>query len=81
MRGIIPDAIFNRKDKKGFVTPGESKWLRGPLSHLLDNIGEFPDFIDRKPLNKVLGDYKNGDNSKAILVWRLAVLNHWMKSI
>ena len=36
MRGIVPDAILDRKDKTGFITPGHIKWLRGELSYLLD---------------------------------------------
>jgi hypothetical protein len=34
---LLPAAVAARKDKKGFVTPGEVKWLRGPLKYLLDN--------------------------------------------
>jgi len=26
MKGIIPDSVYHRKDKKGFVTPGLEKW-------------------------------------------------------
>ncbi|RME18789.1 MAG: asparagine synthase (glutamine-hydrolyzing), partial [Bacteroidetes bacterium] len=32
----LPKSIYERKDKKGFVTPGEIKWLRGPLKYLID---------------------------------------------
>ena len=28
LQSILPPKIINRKDKKGFVTPGEVKWLR-----------------------------------------------------
>ncbi len=42
MQDVLPDAIYKRKDKKGFVTPGEQRWAQGPLkSHfaaLADNI-------------------------------------------
>ncbi len=79
LKTILPFAIYNRKDKKGFVTPGESKWLRGPLSFLLDQSSPLPDFINQKKAKQVFKDYKNGDNSKATLVWRLATLGEWMK--
>ncbi|MFN9595236.1 MAG: asparagine synthase (glutamine-hydrolyzing) [Bacteroidota bacterium] len=78
MRGIIPDSVYNRKDKKGFVTPGESKWLRGPLSRLVSSDMKIPDFLDKERVGKLLTDYRNGDNSKATMVWRLAVLVDWI---
>ncbi len=78
MRGIIPDSVYNRKDKKGFVTPGESKWLRGPLSRLVSSDMKIPDFLNKERVGKLLTDYRKGDNSKATMVWRLAVLVDWI---
>jgi asparagine synthase (glutamine-hydrolysing) len=80
LHGILPEAIENRKDKKGFVTPGENKWLRGPLKHLLNIDLDKIDFLKKEMVKKILNEYKNGDNSKAILLWRIAVLNYWLKS-
>ena len=79
LSGIMPDAIVNRKDKKGFVTPGEVKWLRGPLSHLVDTKLENLDFLDRSKLMPFLDAFKKGDNSKANFIWRLVVLDYWCK--
>ncbi len=78
---VLPEAIYKRKDKKGFVTPGENKWLRGPLSFLLQNTSNLPDFIDKQKANRIINDYRNGDNSKATLVWRLATLTDWVKQV
>ncbi|MFM7079639.1 MAG: asparagine synthase (glutamine-hydrolyzing) [Bacteroidota bacterium] len=79
MKRVIPDAIYNRRDKKGFVTPGESKWLRGPLRFLTDGLEQrLPDFIDKKKACSVIEDYRNGRNDQASLVWRLAVFCYWM---
>ena len=75
--GILPAAIASRKDKKGFVTPGEVKWLRGPLSYLLEGDLKKLDFIDAKLANQVVSDFKRGDNRYANLVWRLVVLQDW----
>ncbi|MBK9184730.1 MAG: hypothetical protein IPM83_16980 [Ignavibacteria bacterium] len=36
MRGIVPDAVLDRRDKTGFITPGHIAWLRGELSFLLE---------------------------------------------
>jgi asparagine synthase (glutamine-hydrolysing) len=80
LHGILPEAIENRKDKKGFVTPGENKWLRGPLKHLLDIDLDKMDFLKKETVKKILNEYKNGDNSKAILIWRIAALNYWLRN-
>ena len=77
----LPFSIYNRKDKKGFVTPGEVKWLRGPLSFLLEADFSNLDFLDQKKVKSVMDDYKKGNNKNAILVWRIAVLNYWMKRV
>ena len=29
LKPILPKAVYERKDKKGFVTPGEILWLNG----------------------------------------------------
>ncbi len=79
LRGILPEAVEKRKDKKGFVTPGENKWLRGPLSHLLDIDFSGLGILNRRKCEKLIRDYKAGDNSKAILAWRLAVFAYWCK--
>jgi asparagine synthase (glutamine-hydrolysing) len=31
LKDVLPSEIYKRKDKKGFVTPGEFKWVKGPL--------------------------------------------------
>lgn len=80
-KDVLPQAIYARKDKKGFVTPGEVKWLRGPLRHLLDIDWNLLDMIDRVKAQKVVNDFKNGDNKNANLVWRLATLHYWVKNI
>ena len=77
LKNVLPKAIYERKDKKGFVTPGENKWLRGPLKFLMENDQKLPDFINKQKASQIFKAYKAGDNSKATLVWRLAVLGEW----
>jgi asparagine synthase (glutamine-hydrolysing) len=79
MKRILPESIANRKDKKGFVTPGEIKWLRGQLRFLIDEDFRDLDFIRHDKAGKVLDDFRKGENKYANLVWRLAVLNYWVK--
>ncbi|MFM8771259.1 MAG: asparagine synthase (glutamine-hydrolyzing) [Candidatus Kapaibacterium sp.] len=80
MRGIVPDQILDRKDKTGFITPGHIKWLRGDLSYTLD--GSWKDLephIDLRRLDTLLEAYRHGDDSNALLIWRLAMLRLFMQ--
>ena len=80
MRGILPDAITNRMDKKGFVTPGEIKWLRGPLQYLIEEIDYSNiSMLNTSKIKNIISEYKDGNNSHAKLVWRVATLSRWMK--
>lgn len=77
---VLPQAIVNRKDKKGFVTPGETKWLRGPLSHLTDiNYSNMP-FLRKDLVNNIMEKHRKGDNSQSVLAWRIATLNYWIQN-
>ena len=78
---VLPDAITNRQDKKGFVTPGENKWLRGPLKHLLDIDYSNLDFLNKERVAGLVEQYRKGDTSRAVLVWRIATLNYWIKNL
>lgn len=78
-KDIIPSTIYNRTDKMGFVTPGEEKWLRGPMAPLLNKAKSLDlPFLSKSKINKVISEYESGDNSKAKLVWRLAMLHKWV---
>jgi asparagine synthase (glutamine-hydrolysing) len=79
MAPILPEKITNRKDKKGFVTPGEVKWLRGPLKFLLDSNFSNLSMLNQSKLKSIINEYKAGDNSKSLFVWRLCILDYWMK--
>lgn len=79
LEGVLPDAIKNRKDKKGFVTPGESKWLRGPMKSLLtEDFNNLKQWFDKKQLQKLVDEYKRGNDSRAKLLWRILTLNRWI---
>jgi asparagine synthase (glutamine-hydrolysing) len=80
LKDVLPEAIVNRKDKKGFVTPGETKWLRGPLHHLTDiNYANLP-FLRKDLVNNIMDKHRMGDNSKSVLAWRIATLNYWIQN-
>lgn len=80
LRPVLPEAIANRKDKKGFVTPGEVKWLGGPLKFLLDiDYANMPG-LRKEKIKQVVATYRQGDTAKAPFVWRLASLSYWLKN-
>ncbi len=79
-KDVLPEAIYKRKDKKGFVTPGEVKWLRGPLKYLLDDDLGRLEMIDQAKASAVVDAFRKGENRNANLVWRLASLNYWVKN-
>lgn len=82
MRGIVPDAILDRRDKTGFITPGHIKWLRGALSYTLDGSWQAMEpYIDTQRLDSLLQAYRHGDDSNALLIWRLAMLRMFLKSL
>jgi len=83
MADLLPQKISERTDKKGFVTPGEIKWLRGPLKYLLksENLTHLNDICDMEKVGNIIKKFEAGENEDATLVWRLVNLNEWRKTI
>jgi len=81
LKSILPKAVYERKDKKGFVTPGEVEWLNGPLKFLLEDDFSSLGFLNKAAANKLIQQYKKGDYSKASMVWKLAATNYWLKKL
>lgn len=79
LKYVLPKAVYERKDKKGFVTPGEVRWLNGPLRFLLDIDYKLLPFMNSKNLKATIERYKQGDTSDAAFVWRVACLHYWLK--
>ena len=76
----MPEKVYNRKDKKGFVTPGDIRWLNGPLKQHLEIDTKQFDFLDKKQITREIEQYKKGDHSNSKFVWRLVALDYWMKN-
>ncbi len=83
MESYLPESIAFRKDKKGFVTPGEITWLSGPLKELLlDPEWKFPPgTIHEGRARELKKQYLRGDRTHAVSVWRLAVLSYWLREV
>ena len=81
LSGILPEKIRDRRDKKGFVTPGEIKWLRGPLNYLVEGMDYNKlGFLNISKTKKIINDFNSGNDSNSNIVWRSVVLNHWLKN-
>jgi len=79
LKNILPDAVSQRKDKKGFVTPGHTQWLKGPLSKILAIDFERIQCIDKNKVKKYIEAFKTGDPSQARLVWKSAISHYWLQ--
>jgi len=80
LKSILPTAISERKDKKGFVTPGDTQWLRGPLRKLLEiDYSRLPE-IDKNKTKVLVDNFRKGDNSHSKLIWKLAIAAYWLKA-
>ena len=79
-KSYLPQKIYSRKDKKGFVTPGEIRWLRGPLKNSFEKNFEFPPEINliNQKINQLKKEYLTGNDKNSKLVWRLNFLNRWL---
>lgn len=83
MKGIIPDAIYNRRDKMGFVTPEET-WLKGEgkkwFLDALDNTCKVANGLVvpgklKTEVNKVI----DGTVPFNFLPWRVNILGRWLQ--
>jgi asparagine synthase (glutamine-hydrolysing) len=83
MSGILPDAIRDRLDKLGFVTPEET-WLRETAPDLFrekmnDAIAASGGILKKTEVNKMLEDMISGRARFSFLPWRLISFGEWMK--
>ena len=81
LNGCLPRAIAERTDKQGFVGNEIHSLLRGPLRYLLEAPFSFDrlSMLNPEKTKDLIRKFKNGDNSQAFLVWRLAVMNDWIQ--
>ena len=80
MRGIVPDAILDRKDKVGFQTP-EGNWLRtiGPrLFDWVSVLDQLP-FLNAAECRKEIQSTLNGTGDPDWKVWRLINFCRWVE--
>ncbi len=81
MRGRLPEAVRQRKDKLGFATP-EAAWLRGPLRKPIEEAIEntmrrFPDQFSKANTRALLSSMLDGRQPLDFTPWRIACFGIW----
>ena len=84
LRGLVPDAILDRQDKVGLVTP-ESVWLKENAVVFDDIFGS--DRLDAIPafdsgaVRRLWSAFRSGKSSSATHAWRWANLMIWAEQV
>jgi len=79
MKGILPERIRLRKDKKGFFTP-EYQWLtqmRDEITNTLENPFAEEVVFKKRATGKYVDAFYNGDRGKMKMVWKLYCFEKW----
>ncbi len=85
MHNVIPEAIENRKDKMGFVTP-EELWLKGEgkewfLKGVEDAINLCPELFNAAELRQFCSDMISGKIQFDFSIWRILAFGKWYASM
>ena len=83
MRGVLPAAVAERRDKMGYETPTDL-WFRGPLraqveETLLGPAARSAEFLAAGPLRQELEAYFAGRRDIGLQVWRWLHLELWLR--
>jgi asparagine synthase (glutamine-hydrolysing) len=80
LQHVLPKSIADRKDKQAFRGAEVVKWLRGPLKCLTESHFDFDrlSILNAGKVKDLMQRFKNGDNSKWELIWKLVALNRWV---
>jgi asparagine synthase (glutamine-hydrolysing) len=85
MEGIVPNEVIQRKDKVGYLAPGEFFWMKNEMKAFFENILNSSDFKNRDIYNHhtITKKYKNmlaGKTGDEKLLWNILSLEIWFKS-
>lgn len=86
MHNIIPDAIENRRDKMGFVTPEEvwlkeegKEWFKDGIDKACKQLGGH--LLDAEKVNNYVSGMMEGKRPFDFVPWRIICFNMWFDSI
>jgi asparagine synthase (glutamine-hydrolysing) len=79
MRGIVPDAILDRRDKIGFETPERDLLLanRDKLNEWLDKLDDIP-FVDAGKCRLEMEEVLSGQKPFSFMPWRVINYCRWV---
>ncbi len=83
MTGVMPDAIVNRTDKMGFVTP-EEVWLKEEgrdwfREKIRETVEHNPDFFAKDETMSMLEKMISGEIAFSFAPWRILCFGRWMQ--
>jgi asparagine synthase (glutamine-hydrolysing) len=82
-RGIIPDIVYARNDKKGFPTPYHI-WLRARIQDvrriLLSEQAKARKVFDPAHVEMVIEEYESGKRSRAYTIFMMLCVELWFKA-
>jgi asparagine synthase (glutamine-hydrolysing) len=80
MRGLVPDAVLDRRDKIGFATP-ETAWLRAQRSTVMTWVAgaESVPFLDAAGVRRFVASALEGPGEIPSVVWRLLCYCRWVQ--
>lgn len=81
MRGILPEAVRERRDKLGFATP-EQIWFRGPLRGLVEDgiertLARYPELMNATGVRALAKEMLDGVRPLDFTLWRVVNLGMW----
>lgn len=85
VKDVIPEKIFNRKDKIGFLSP-QDKWLKNELKDwTFSKIFEGPvkslSFYNLSEIKKTFDEFHNKEFSiDSSIIWRYSSLSQWLET-
>ena len=84
MRGIVPDEILDRRDKKGYAVP-TTRWFRGPLARYLHDILAASlvaaEFVDAGVVRQMAADHASGKADYGHELWKILNLELWFRGV
>lgn len=83
LKELLPPAIFNRKDKKGFIT-AEEQWVKEDSDGTFENafkksINQLGELVDEEEAINYYLKLKSGKINFDYIYWRLILLGMWIE--
>ena len=84
VRGLVPDEILDRRDKKGYPVP-TTPWFRGPLADYIRNVMAAEllcaDYVDVDVARRLAADHASGHADHGATLWKILNLELWMRGL